>query len=63
MSDNINAHGYVIIKVANHKDATHVHPVMMTVLSEEDKFNTLPEAWADRSKRENPEDYIILPYW
>lgn len=38
--------------------------IMMAVYDEEnDVFNNVADALIERSKREHPEDFIILPYW
>jgi len=40
------------------------HQIMMAVYDEEnDIFTNLVDALIERSKRDYPEDYIILPYW
>lgn len=68
----IDPTGYIIIRTFQRmkpKEAKKLglnqrHPVFMAVYDEEnDKFNNVADALIERSKRDFPEDYMILPYW
>lgn len=64
----IDPTGYAIVAIRNRtktkkKNDPVTHPVMMAIMQEEDTFDNLVDALIEKSKRKNPTDYIVIPYW
>ena len=55
--------GYIIIRTEKFIEQDLTHPVNFVLSDNEDKFDNVADAIIERSKRNNPEQFIILPYW
>lgn len=54
----------VSAKQAKKLGTSQRHPVFMAVFDEEnDMFSNVADALIEKSKKDHPEDFIILPYW